>query len=482
MAIKPIADTVVGADGRSYGAFGVGQSVLSIPLYLVGRLVERLASPDLRAYFSGVDLGDWGGTVPIFFVSLFCQFITPLVGVLVYSFGLRLGFSRRRAAAVALMYGLGTAAWVYAREYFQHPLETCLLLLAVTVLFAHRDDLRPGHALAAGLALGLGIFVRVNLALIVPALAVYLLYLTRRPGRSLAPRGRRGATSIGVTGIGATPTRGYATKMGWKPALLNLLSLLAPVGVGLALVYTVNYIRFGSAPAGPGGSLGLSLNGIQAEIGWRLARVGWSNPLWLGLVANLFSPGRSLFLYSPPAVLALLGLGRFYRRWPAEAVLFVAIFLLYLLPYSVYGHWHGGWAWGPRLLLPTLPFLLLVAGHFADSRRRWGVAALLTVLGMGVQLLGVAINYSYVHWDWLRMGLSLENPNYLFWPQISPLPMHLQALLQGRYIDLWLVWVYQRYGGPVAVVSALIPLMALGCGLALLKPLAVAPHDPPGLG
>jgi hypothetical protein len=60
--------------------------------------------------------------------------------------------------------------------------------------------------------------------------------------------------------------------------------------------------------------------------------------------------------------------------------------------------------------------------------------------------------------------------------------MHLQALLQGRYIDLWLVWVYQRYGGPVAVVSALIPLMALGCGLALLKPLAVAPHDPPGLG
>jgi hypothetical protein len=125
LAIKPIADTAVGADGRSYGVFGIGQSLLSIPLYLVGRLVERLASPDLQAYFSGAALGDWGGTVPIFFVSLFNPLITPLIGVLVYSFGLRLGFSTRKAIGITLMWGLGTAAWVYARDYFQHPWRHC---------------------------------------------------------------------------------------------------------------------------------------------------------------------------------------------------------------------------------------------------------------------------------------------------------------------------------------------------------------------
>lgn len=445
LAIKPIHDTAIGPDGRSYGVFGLGQSILSIPLYLAGRLVERLASPDLRAYFSGVNLGDWGGSVPIFFVSLFNQFVTPLTGVLVFCFGLRLGFSARRAAGVTLMFGLGTAAWVYARDYFQHPLETCLLLLAVYLLFAHRDNLRPGRALGAGLALGLGIFTRVNLALVVPAVAVYLLYLSR-PGP-------------------ASP------KPGWKPALLNLLGLLLPVAGALALVYAVNQVRYGPIPGDQAGSAWLPFSSLMADSSWRLSRVGWSNPLWLGLYANLFSPGRSLFLYSPPALLALFALGRFYRRWPAEAILFVAIFLLYLLPYSVYGHWHGGWAWGPRLLLPTLPFLLLMAGYFVDSRRRWAIAALLTGLGLGIQILGVAVNYSYVHWDWSRLGFSLERPDYLFLPQLSPLPMHLQALLTGQYIDLWLVWVYQQYGGPVLLLSALLPLLALGYGLALLKPL-----------
>lgn len=455
LAIKSIPDTVVGADGRSYGVFGLGQSVLSIPLYLVGRLVERLASPELRAYFSGVNLGDWGGTVPIFFVSLFNQLITPLAGVLVYSFGLRLGFSARRAAGVTLMWSLGTAAWVYARDYFQHPLETLLLLAAVYVLFAHRDRLRPGHTLGAGLALGLGILTRVNLVLIVPALAVYLLHLSRR--------------SDGAAGL--KPFGWERLKWISKPALLNLLGLLLPVAGAVALVYIVNTIRFGPAPVDQGGSAWLSFSGIKAEISWRLARVGWSNPLWLGLYANLFSPGRSLFLYSPPALLGLFALGRFYRRWPAEAVLFGAIFLLYLLPYSVYGHWHGGWAWGPRLLLPTLPFLLLGAGYFMDSRRRWIIAALLTGLGLGIQTLGVTVNYSYVHWDWLRLGLSLEKPDYLFLPHLSPLPIHWQALLNGQYIDLWLVWVYQQYGGPVLILSTLIPLLSLGYGLALLKPL-----------
>ena len=307
------------------------------------------------------------------------------------------------------MWGLGTAAWVYARDYFQHPLETLLLLSAVYLLFAHRGHLRPGHTIEAGLALGLGILTRVNLVLIVPAIAVYLLYLSWQ-----------GDWTTDLAIDEEKPSGWEHLKRASKPALLNLLGLLLPVAGALALLTIINQIRYGSIPIGQGGSVWLPFSRLMADSSWRLSRVGWSNPLWLGLYANLFSPGRSLFLYSPPAVLTLFALGRFYRRQPAEAVLFVAIFLLYLLPYSVYGHWHGGWAWGPRLLLPILPFLLLPAGYFVDSHRHRVVAALLTVLGMGVQVLGVTVNYSYVHWDWLRLGLSLEKPDYLFLPQISP--------------------------------------------------------------
>lgn len=480
LSIKPIHDTAVGAGGQSYGVFGLGQSIVSIPLYLLGRLVERTASSDLQAYFSGPDLGDWGGTVPIFFVSLLNQLVSPLIGVLTYSFGLRLGFSPRRAMAVTLMLGLGTAIWVYAREYFQHPLETLSLLLAIYVLFAHRDRLRPRHALGAGLALAMGLLIRINLLLAVPAVAAYLLYLGWRaappPGHRQEP-GQAPVTSGAISndasalpqgrGIIALLTDARQGRM--RVALLHLLALLLPIAGGLALVFTINQIRYGPALAAAGSPSWF--RSLIADSSWRVARVGWSNPLWLGLYANLFSPGRSMFLYSPPILLALFAWGRFYRRWRAEAILFGALMMLYLLPYSVYGHWHGGWAWGPRLLLPTLPFLLLVAGTFMNSRRRWGLAILLAGLGIGIQILGVAINYSYVHWDWSRLGLSLENPDYLFVPQISPIPTHLQALLAGRYVDLWLVWVGQQYGVPVLIVSALIPLLCLGCGLALLKPL-----------
>ena len=40
LAIKPIHNTVLGPDGRFYGVFGLGQSIVSMPLYLGGRVVE----------------------------------------------------------------------------------------------------------------------------------------------------------------------------------------------------------------------------------------------------------------------------------------------------------------------------------------------------------------------------------------------------------------------------------------------------------
>ncbi len=138
LAIKPINNTERGPDGRFYGVFGLGQSVASIPLYLLGRTAEHLASPWLNAYWSGANLGDWGGTVPIYFVSLFNQFITPMTCVLVFLFGIELGYSRLRSLFVTLAFSFGTANWVYAKEYFQHPLESLCLLTAVYIIFAHR--------------------------------------------------------------------------------------------------------------------------------------------------------------------------------------------------------------------------------------------------------------------------------------------------------------------------------------------------------
>lgn len=60
LAIDPILDTLPGKDGGYYARYQPTQSVLSIPLYLLGRFVED-AFPGLRSYFAVPDYGRAGG-------------------------------------------------------------------------------------------------------------------------------------------------------------------------------------------------------------------------------------------------------------------------------------------------------------------------------------------------------------------------------------------------------------------------------------
>ncbi len=418
LAIKPINDTMRGPDGRFYGVFGLGQSVASIPLYLLGRTAEHLASPWLRTYWSGANLGDWGGTVPIHFVSLFNQFLTPLTCVLVFLFGIELGYSRLRSLFLTLAFSFGTATWVYAKEYFQHPLESLCLLTTVYLLFSHRQQLQPRHALWAGLALALGILTRVNLLLLVPLLASYLVLLLREHGRSYLP---------------------------------PLLTFFAPIGLVLLAWLAVNQARFGNY---------LAFNPT-------VARHGFDSPILLGLYGNLLSPGRGLFWYSPPLILALFAFHRFQRERPLENLLFIALTGTYLLFYSAYGDWSGGWCWGPRFLVPVIPFLTLPLGYLV-GRNGWALAlGLLVVLGILVQILGLTVNYSYVYWDWARMKLSPDTA-FLWVPEISAIPTHLHNLLAGRHLDIWWFWVYQNYGWQVLLATLALPLLLLSGALVLL--------------
>jgi hypothetical protein len=89
-------------------------------------------------------------------------------------------------------------------------------------------------------------------------------------------------------------------------------------------------------------------------------------------------------------------------------------------------------------------------------------------LGLGAQILGVAINCDFVYWDWIHMKLAPANA-YLFQPDISPIPTHLADLLQGRHIDLWPLEVYQQFGLGLFLVTLAVPLLILAGALTLLR-------------
>jgi hypothetical protein len=211
----------------------------------------------------------------------------------------------------------------------------------------------------------------------------------------------------------------------------------------------------------------LRLGGFESSVSESVEK-GFSNPLLLGLYGNLFSLGRSVFLYSPPTILLLFAFREFYRRQRAEALLFVSIIAIYFLVYSSFGDWHGGWAWGPRYLLPMLPFMIIPVGYFLEGGAKLAIAAAITAAGVFVQVLGLGVSYGNVYWDWVKMGLYPDSA-FLFVPEISPIPTHFNNLIDGRYVDLWLVWVYRTFGAEVLAWTASVLLFVLGISVFLLR-------------
>ncbi len=146
----------------------------------------------------------------------------------------------------------------------------------------------------------MGIFTRANLLLLVPLLAIYLFVVLREHGRGFLPR---------------------------------LLAFSTPIGLVVLAWLAVNHARFGDY---------LAFNPT-------VAHHGFDTPLLIGLFGNLLSPGRGLFWYSPPLILALFACRRFQLERPLESLLFIAITGTYLLFYSAYGGLVGGLVLGTPL-------------------------------------------------------------------------------------------------------------------------------------
>ena len=80
-----------------------------------------------------------------------------------------------------------------------------------------------------------------------------------------------------------------------------------------------------------------------------------------GLVVLLFAPGKSLFLWAPILVIAALNASATWRRDRALAIGLATGAISGLLVYAAYLFPEGGYAHGPRHLVPLIPLLALAA-------------------------------------------------------------------------------------------------------------------------
>ena len=88
-----------------------------------------------------------------------------------------------------------------------------------------------------------------------------------------------------------------------------------------------------------------------------------------GLYTLLVSNERGLFYYSPIMALALLGVISAYKKRVRETIILVSLISLNIFLYSAFGDPWGGWAFGPRYLIPSMAILSIFLGFAYHSIR-----------------------------------------------------------------------------------------------------------------
>ena len=338
------SDAPPGRGGRFYAAQPWLPSLAHLPGAALRATLGRLAPGPEVAHLLDV---------------LSCHLAGGLLGALAawlfFQLCLRHGATRQVARFAAVLLAAGSILWVYARYPFTEIVQVVCFTGFFLELAQLGKRLDRRTAIAAGLWAGMLLNTKYIYALCLPGALLVLALVHRKDLRQLAR------------------------------ALMYATAGLLP---GVAMLLSYNYLRFGSVTS----------TGYQ-----KVGDVMVENVL-LSLWGFLFSPGKSIFLYAPPLVLAALGLRRFWRQHRSTVLLMLATIAPLLLFYGRFPSWPGDWAWGPRYLVVAVPVLLLPVIGFLPGLRWPGrtLAACVLVLGICVQLLGNAF-----YWDhYLRIALE----------------------------------------------------------------------------
>lgn len=430
--------------GVPRAAYPPGQALAAAPWYAFGQYVLA-ALPGVPTSPPEKDVTD---LVVAFAACLSSATFAAFAVTFFFLLLMGIGIPLHAALMSTAMVGLATPIFSYSAWFFSEPLSTAIFLGAAWLMFARKREIAVNDepniaprtpspislrtAAFAGLILGLSTLIRPTNVL---SILVFALALLIREGT----RGLRAA-----------------------------VVLSAASAIGIALLLGHNALLFGSPL-----SFGYP---TSAEGGKQLNR--FDTPILTGLYGFLLSPGKSIFIFAPPLILALAGIGRLRRRDRALAALAVLFPVVELLFYAKYSQWEGGYCVGPRYLVPGITFLCLALGPvLADAWQKSSfglkaVAIALLILGTLVQAVSLATSfmedqvprgrYYDAHWTY-RLNYSLAGPIKLFWKYVNdPQPARL-----GLGWDRWFVFL-SKSGVSRATLATLMAVMLAALSISLL--------------
>jgi len=197
----------------------------------------------------------------------------------------------------------------------------------------------------------------------------------------------------------------------------------------------------------------LAYNYLRFQTPFNFGYVGEAfstNPV-KGLMYLLFSPGRSIFLYSPILILTIPGAVLWWRRNRVFGLILVSTVIVYALVIGSWHSWDGGWSWGARLLLPIFPLMAVLFAPVVDYLwdRPWLaiLIGLFALLGFGIGVLTL-LQDPLVTLYHAVMDLGIPYEETLFTLQHSYLLLQVKALngWQSNMFDsLFLRLIFHAY-------------------------------------
>ncbi|MGC2647434.1 MAG: hypothetical protein WA261_14235 [Candidatus Sulfotelmatobacter sp.] len=352
-----------GRGGQLYGWYGIGQSLLMLPADLVGTWVSHW-----KMFADYSDDPAVRSIVVSYSTSILVNVLTVLVAFRLLR---QLRFKVRESV-------LGVLALLFCTthlHYTQNMMENNYIMLLTLAGFCFQYEwLRTGgrRALFLGCAaLGLNLLTRLTTGLDLVAAGMFILLV------------------FWFEGVRAREL--------WK-RFVEYCKVAAPVYAFFVLIDRLyQFYRFGSFT---NTYVSLFAKEQRLQDPTLPANFPWSTPFFEGVLGPLFKPEKSIFLFDPLLLLALVLLVMLWKRLSPEVRAYglssLVLLAGYICFYAKYTYWAGDFAWGDRYVSTSVELVALLSvplllRYRADlSAWVWRAGIVLIAVSLVIQLASLA--------------------------------------------------------------------------------------------
>ncbi|MBS1958249.1 MAG: hypothetical protein JST80_02135 [Bdellovibrionales bacterium] len=288
-----------------------------------------------------------------------CGFLAALSVVLLFHFLLTMGYARKVAATCAFAYGFASTIFPYTGVPHHDVIATTFVLLAFMLMFLSSPMSSNRRVAFIGFLLGFTIFTSMLPALLVAALCLFSLYHLK---------------------FRKTVVVGFGFLLGYLPLAC----------------YNAHYFGSPFRQANQAGNYNDTFFKPSLDLFWTQLNLyfGFNSYITAMKCMPIFVLGLAGLFFLKPKL----------RRMQAIILVLVAIHLFYLFSIEAEGHCQ----YGPRYLIPLIPFAMIGVSAWFESAAQKLVMFAALIWSFGVNLVGASGSSMYC-------ANLIEFPLWVYW-------------------------------------------------------------------